>query len=355
MISRSETLLLLLLFLACAPAWSDEHRDRDPFFASDEVLDVTLTAPFRTITKTRSVEEELAGTLKIGDKDYDVAVRSRGRFRRDKEICDFPPLRLNFKKSQTKDTILNGVDKVKLVTHCQDRSSKYEQFVIREYVAYRILNSLTDDSFGARLIRIRYVDTDGKRRETVNLGIIIEHRDRLAKRRSLDYLEIPQTTVASLDPEHTNIVSLYQYMIGNTDFSPIQGTAPDPCCHNHVLFARKNGAQVSIPYDFDQSGIVDADHAGPNRRFRLRGVTERLYRGRCVNNHLLPQTIELFRAKRPEIEALITNLDGMAKNSQKKTLQFLDRFYKVINNPKLLQRSIVDVCLKGPRSATTQQ
>lgn len=343
------------MFLACAPAWSEEHHGRDPFFSSDEIVEVTLTAPIKTITKTRSTEEELAGTLTIGDKDFDVAVRARGRFRRDEEICDFPPLRLNFKKSQTKDTVLHGVDKVKLVTHCQDRSGKYEEFVVREYVAYRILNMLTDDSFGARLLRIKYVDSDGKRRESVNFGIMIEHRDRLAKRRSMEYLTIPKTTVAALDPEHFNIVSLYQFMIGNTDYSPIQGTPPNPCCHNHVLFGREDGVLVSIPYDFDQSGIVDADHAGPNPRFRLRSVTQRLYRGRCANNYLLPQTTELFRAKRPEIEALINGLDSMSKRSRKKTLQFLDRFYKVIDNPKSLQRSIVDVCLKGPRSASTQQ
>jgi hypothetical protein len=346
MVRKISTTFLLLLFLASAQARSAEGPGWDPLFTSDEVLEATLTAPLTTITKNRSVEEELPGTLRIGNRDYEVAVRARGRFRRDKDICDFPPLRLNFKKSETKDTLLHGSDKVKLVTHCEDGSTRYDQYVIREYLAYRILNILTDDSFGARLLRITYVDSEGKRKDREHFGVLIEHRDRLAKRRSREYLEIPKTTVASLDPAHTNIVSLYQYLIGNTDFSPVQGSPGEPCCHNHVLFGNEGEPFVSIPYDFDQSGIVDAEHAGPNPRFNLRDVTQRLYRGRCVNNHLLPQTIDLFKAKRPEIEALITNLDGMAKNSRRKVLSYLDRFYKVIETPKSAERPLVKACLK---------
>ena len=346
MVRKISTTFLLLLFLASAQARSAEGPGWDPLFTSDEVLEATLTAPLTTITKNRSVEEELPGTLRIGNKDYEVAVRARGRFRRDKDICDFPPLRLNFKKSETKDTLLHGSDKVKLVTHCEDGSTRYDQYVIREYLAYRILNILTDDSFGARLLRITYVDSEGKRKDREHFGVLIEHRDRLAKRRSREYLEIPKTTVASLDPAHTNIVSLYQYLIGNTDFSPVQGSPGEPCCHNHVLFGNEGEPFVSIPYDFDQSGIVDAEHAGPNPRFNLRDVTQRLYRGRCVNNHLLPQTIDLFKAKRPEIEALVTNLDGMAKNSRRKVLSYLDRFYNVIEKPKSVERSLVNACLK---------
>lgn len=342
---KTTTAFLLLLFLASARAWGAEGAGWDPLFTSDEVLEATLTAPLTTITKNRSLEEELPGTFRIDDKDYEVAVRARGRFRRDKDICDFPPLRLNFKKSETKDTLLHGSDKVKLVTHCEDGSTRYDQYVIREYLAYRFLNILTDDSFGARLLRITYVDNEGKRKDRQHFGILIEHRDRLAKRRSREYLEIPKTTVASLDPAHTNIVSLYQYLIGNTDFSPVQGSPGEPCCHNHVLFGNEGEPFVSIPYDFDQSGIVDAEHAGPNPRFNLRDVTQRLYRGRCVNNYLLPQTIDLFRAKRPEIEALITNLDGMAKNSRRKVLAYLDRFYKVIETPKSVDRFLVNACL----------
>ena len=352
---KAKTVLLLVLFLVSATCWSAEHGGRDPVFASDEVLEVTLTAPFTTITKTRSEEEELPGTFTVGEKDYEVAVRARGRFRRDKKICDFPPLRLNFKKSETQDTPLQGLDKVKLVTHCQDRQSRYDQFVIREYLAYRILNILTDDSFGARLLRISYVDSEGKRRNLEHFGVLIEHRDQLAARRSREYVEIPKTTVDSLDPVHTNIVSLYQYLIGNTDFSPVQGSPGEPCCHNHVLFAQQAEPLVSIPYDFDNTGIVDADHAGPNPRFGLRGVTQRLYRGRCVNNHLLPQTFELFREKRAEINSLIRNLDGMSNNSRRKTLSFVNGFYDVIEDPKKVERFLVKACLKKPRSASSQQ
>lgn len=347
--------MLVALFLFASLAWSRDDAPKDPLFASDDVLEATLTAPFSTITRLRSVEEEYAGAFRIGEKDYEVAVRSRGRFRREKDICDFPPIRLNFKKSQTKDTLLHGSDKVKLVTHCKDRSSRYEQTVVREYLAYRILNILTDASYGARLLRITYIDSEGKRDNRVSFGVVIEHRDRLAKRLDRDYLEIDTTDIHSLDPEHTNIVSVFQYLIGNTDFSPIKGTEGEPCCHNYVLFGAEGEPILSIPYDFDQSGIVDAPHAGPNPRFGLRSVKQRLYRGRCINNHLLPQTIDRFRSRKPEIEALINNVDGLSKNTRRNVLGYVQRFYKLIENPKAVDRSLIKVCLKSAPRESSQK
>ena len=43
------------------------------------------------------------------------------------------------------------------------------------------------------------------------------------------------------------------------------------------------------------------------QRFGIPTVKVRLYRGRCVNNPLLPATLQRFRDKREEIEAMIEN------------------------------------------------
>ncbi|MEJ2257310.1 MAG: hypothetical protein P8X98_09930 [Woeseiaceae bacterium] len=162
--------LLVLLFALAAPAsLAADTKDSDtavPLFEDNGVLDVTITAPFDNIMHTRSLEEEMPGTLVYVDPvtgeevSLDIEVRARGKFRRQKEICSFAPLRLDFRKSNT--TLFANSDKLKLVTHCRNGSKKYAQSVYKEYLAYRILNLLTDFSFRVRLLNVRYVDaSDG--------------------------------------------------------------------------------------------------------------------------------------------------------------------------------------------------
>src|SRR5439155_1174386 len=65
-----------------------------------------------------------------------VDVRTRGIFRL--KECAFPPLRLDFPESRVHGTVFAGQDKLKLVTHCRNARSPYEQNVLQEYVLYPI-------------------------------------------------------------------------------------------------------------------------------------------------------------------------------------------------------------------------
>ena len=112
-----------------------------------------------------------------------------------------------------------GSDKLKLVTHCRKGSTTYSQAVLSEHLAYRIFNLLTDASFRVRLMRITYVDTDRKDRAYSTFAFVIEHKKQLAKRLGLKINESPKSEVRFLDARHTNLSSIYQYLIGNTDFS----------------------------------------------------------------------------------------------------------------------------------------
>ena len=139
------------MFLIVSTATAEETRLPDPLFQSTEVLDVRIIAPLTTLLDERPYDEELPATLQYVDAagqavKFDIKIRTRGRFRRRENVCAFPPMRLNFKTSETKDTLFHKQDKVKPVTHCQS-NVKYEQVILREYTAYRILNVMTDASF----------------------------------------------------------------------------------------------------------------------------------------------------------------------------------------------------------------
>lgn len=348
-------LIFLLAALACVPASAAEAEAEDgnkavPLFSSNDIVEVTISAPFREIMRDRESSEEFEGTLVYKDPTaeettLDIRVRTRGRFRRQAKICPFAPLRLNFR--QTKGTLFAKSDKLKLVTHCRNGSSVYKQAILKEYLAYRILNVLTENSFRVRLLHVTYVDSERDKEVDTTYAFLIEHADQLAKRIGREVSSAETTTLGALNRQETNIGSVFQYLIGNTDFSPIKGPPGEACCHNAVLMqAGDDGKMLSIPYDFDVTGIVDAPYAVPNPRFRLRNIKQRLYRGRCYNQQYVETTLQLFRDKRQEIYDLIDTLPDLTRSSIKNTNRYLDEFYKTVDSPKLVERNITSKCLK---------
>lgn len=344
--------LLLALTLGTAVNGEIVNGKTALLFTSNDILDVRIRAPFTTIMRERSVDEDKPATLTYNDTEagevtVELGIRARGRFRRQSRTCKWAPLRLNFKKSTVKQTVLAGSDKMKLVTHCRKGSRIYSQAVLTEHLAYRILNLLTDASFRVRLLRVTYVDTDKKDRENTEFAFIIEHKSQLAKRIGLDINEVPSTRVRFLDPSHTNLTSVFQYMIGNTDFSPIRAAPGEPCCHNHILCGTEEGSVVPVPYDFDMAGIVDAPHASPSPNFKIRSVRERLYRGRCRNNEHVTASVRAFIDHKDEIYDLVTSNEFFDARTRRDTLGYFDEFYRTIENPKRLQSRLINKCI-GP-------
>lgn len=340
------TVLTVLAMCASLTA-SAQSAEPDPLFRDDSVLDITITAPMKPLVRERSKDEYLKGTFEYVGADgapvvLDVGIRARGNFRH--RICDLPPLRLNFKKSQVKGTLFHKQDKLKLVVPCED-SDRYEQLLLREYIAYRILNALTDLSFRVRLLRITYVDTNGRSNDDIRYAFVIEHEERFAKRHDLEEVELKWTSVEALEPAELNLTSIFQFLIGNTDFSPIAGAPERGCCHNYVLYRGESGRFVPVPYDFDHSGIVDAPYAEPNEAFKLRNVRERLYRGRCVNNDHIPASLERHRQARESIYQLVDELPGADGRTERETTRYLDGFFELIEKPAKVSRDITKRCI----------
>ncbi len=348
-----KPLLPLLVTLAFSSVAADDKDDAVasvPLFTDDAIVDVVIRAPFREIIASRSLEEELPGQLVYRDAAsgdevvLDIKVRARGKFRRQKENCTFPPLRLNFRRSN--ETLFANVDKVKLVTHCRDRSNAYLQSLYKEYLAYRIFNLLTDWSFRARLLQVRYIESSDGEEVTSAPAFLIEDEDQLATRIGMSHDDSKATSVDALDGAHTNLGSVYQYLIGNTDFSPIKGPPGEACCHNYVLM-KNDSVQISVPYDFDVTGLASPPHAHPNPRFSISSVKQRLYRGRCANNDHLDATLQLFRDRKQEILDLVNNLQGLSGSEKKKTTRYIESFYKVIDSERKVNRKLVKACLGG--------
>ena len=100
-----------------------------------------------------------------------------------------------------------------------------------------------------------------------------------------------------------------------------------------------------MPYDFDQSGLVNASYARPNPRFKLRNVRRRLYRGRCSGNQYLDASLGLFEQKREAIIALVREQPGFDKNSLKSTTGYINTFFDIIASPRSVRARLVKECI----------
>ena len=320
--------------------------DADPLFLAQQTLSVEITAPLSTLLSERSETGYLPGVFSYRDAngakvDLDIGIRARGNFRR--RNCDFPPVTVNFSRSQVAGTLFDGQNKLKMVVHCKI-TRQYEQAVVREYLAYRMLNTLTDLSFRVRLLQVVWTDSEERTGTIVRSAFLIEDSDRLAARTGLEEIEIEGTGVDALEPDYLNLVSLFQYLAGNVDFSPIAGSGGE-CCHNHAMFENGDGALVAIPYDFDFAGIVNAPNAVIDRERGVERLGQRVYRGFCANNGYLGDSIARFSQAREALYALVAGQEELEPNVRGNIAAYMDAFYAVIDDPLAVEREIVGKCL----------
>lgn len=346
------TSTILVFFVACFPQQISAAGDPDQLFASFETLSVRIRAPFAKVMEDRpedkdhEVDGKFSYTAADGvAQEFAVKILTRGNNRRKTEVCRFPPLRLNFKKGDLKDTLFDKQDKLKLVAHCQNSHALYRQTVIREYLAYRILNTLTDYSFRARLLKITYEYSDDENKEEESYAFFIESKERLGKRLDMEEQDVTYLEIEQLDQEYTNLTSVFEYFIGNVDFSPVLGASGRNCCHNFSVFSADSETFWSIPYDFDLTGLVDPPHAVPNPKYRQRNMRHRIYRGRCYNNTYLPSTLQKFRDKREDIEALVAAQPELTKSHRKSVLAFIEKFYKELEKEDRLIKQFEKDCI----------
>lgn len=338
--------VVMFVFMSSS-ALAEQSEAPDPLFQDNATLEVTIEAPLTTLVRKRPKDDYLPGVFRFTKADgttvdLDLEIRTRGHSRHD--TCDYPPLSLNFKKSQTKGTLFDKQNKLKLVIHCKF-FDRFEQMVLREYLAYRILNAVTEESFRVRLLKVKYVNTEKNKDGQVRYAFLIEHKNRLAKRYDLKDLELDRTSVSSIQADQLNLTSVFAFLIGNTDFSPIAGAPNNECCHNYVLFGREGQPIFAIPYDFDQSGFVDAPYAIPNPNFRIRTVRQRHYRGRCVNNAQVAASLQKFRDTRAAIYALVNEQEGLQPRTRNRLVDYIDDFYELIDDPEAVEKKITSSCI----------
>lgn len=324
--------------------------EKDPVFQDDSIIKAVLTAPIAQAYAQRDQDVRIyfpgQWSYTKGDgatQRLDVSIRTRGLFRR--QYCQLPPLQLNFKKKQVKKTLFAGQNKLKIVAPCQ-HGALSQQRVVLEYLAYRTFEILTDHSFGTRLVRLSYVDSDEKVEPWTDLVFIIEDEEKMAKRLELTKLKVVSNDFDQLDHATTALVELFQLLIANNDYSVLQSADGRECCHNTEILASKGDADVRIPvpYDFDMSGLVNAKYAAPPSHLPIRFVRTRYYRGLCQPPDVLEDAISQVQSKREDIIALFANTKELEPKRKKNTLEYIEQYFDILDDPKKLKKAVFDRC-----------
>ena len=335
-------LLIAASALLAAPA----AAQTTPLFASDDPIRITIRGPVNAVaraaedsTEPRDALLSLGGTAET----YPIRLSARGITRRTKAVCSFPPLRVDFAQKPPASSLFAGQGRLKLVTHCQS-SESFQQHLLLEYSAYRIFNLISPASFRVRLATVDYAEANG-RVTTSRWGFFIEDLDDAARRNGMRRAQVGDRIASNqLESRQAARMALFEYMIGNLDWSMRAGPQGEGCCHNGRLISPGPAPYLPLPYDFDYSGLVDAPYSVPPESVPVSNVKTRYYMGYCRFNSEVVAAAAEFRAKRPAIEAVFSQVP-LTQRPRAKALAYISSFFAQIATNETLQAKILSKCI----------
>ena len=316
----------------------------DSLFASDEIFDLTIQAPFTRLMRQKGGAAGVAGSLELSDgTSVPMSCNNYGISRL--RECELANLAITVEASDVRGTPFDGLEILRVVTPCRLRGD-YDKYTVLEYLIYRSYAVIAEPALGVRLVRVRFHDTKKPGRERAGYAFFIEDIGQAAARGGQAWLDIQSQQIGDLDAAQLTVMTLFQYMVGNTDWSAVRGRPDDRCCHNVAVFGEESGGlNKVVPFDFDQTGLVNPPYAAqPDPSLGIRQVTERVYRGLCVHNDALPAAIAIFNEKRSALEAVFNRKDLPYPELRERALKYIADFYDTIDDPRKLERRIVRHC-----------
>ncbi|MFO1186570.1 MAG: hypothetical protein U1E87_03410 [Alphaproteobacteria bacterium] len=324
--------------------------DATPLFASEATIKLRIEAPFADlISKAQRSTDPYDAKIKLlgtAAEEHPITLEARGISRRKPWVCDFPPLRIQFKEKPGAQSLFKGQKTLKLSTHCRAAPS-FQDYSLLEYAAYRLYNALTLQSFRVRLAEIEYAEAKTGALRIKRYGFLIEDADDMAERNDQKKIEIAAIERRQLNSAATARSDLFQYMIGNLDWSDIAAPQGQDCCHNIKLLGAAAGSisnLVPVPYDFDSSGLVNAPYALPPPNVPVRSVRTRYYRGYCEFNSQVKPAAAAFLAKRDTLLASIASTPMLSDGGKAAATQYLNAFFNQISDAQTIKRRITDYC-----------
>lgn len=332
---------------AAALATRRQAAEQRRLFQRDEPLAFTLAADFKAISRDRNVVRTFSAAISVKNDagalvKVPVTLRTRGNFRRLDTTCASPPLFVEFDKARVKDTVFDGQSKLKLIVNCNE-TPRFDQLVLLEYAAYRMLNVLTPQSFRARLASATYADAKSGRTISTHNAVFVEDDDDVAAWMEGRSVALTGLQFKDFDQASLNLVSMFEYLLGNPDYSV-------SFMHNVRMVQTPAGVRYLIAWDFDFTGFVDPRYDSPMQQVRdvIASARVRKYLGPCHTAEEWEPTLRAFREKRTELLAAVDGLPGLDEAERRRVDAYLGEFFTTIGSAELVKREFIDTCHDRP-------
>lgn len=342
----------LLLLIGLIGPWSYLSAQSDPatalapedsvMFGAETPLQVVLYLDMKQIFRKKKDEDYFDGRFVLLNEAGDslstpVCIMARGEFRRN--YCSVPPLKISFKPATWDLPGWDHLKSLKLVTACRNQGI-FEEFLFREYLCYRLYETLTPRSFQVRLARITYIDIQGRYRPLEQFAFFLEDIDDVAARNHAFELEPEQMRESWAVRSSTIQMTLFQYAIGNTDWHIGN-------LHNFKLIKTDNPVESEVyfvPYDFDYAGMVNTRYATPDPNLGIQNVTQRVYQGRCYRMREIDAALEEFLAHEEQWYQIIATQEYCSQRTRDYCQNYLAEFFETIKNQRSRQVAFFPNC-----------
>ena len=319
-----------------------DDQSTTKLFREESPLNIILKYSNKDLRKNTNDSTYLDTELLYQESDgawdsVNVRIRARGNWRR--ENCFLAPVKMRIKKSERKGTVFKGNKDLKLVLPCQN-SDRGQDYVLKEYLAYKLYETITPYHFKVRRLHISYSDLRKKKEKDYEfIGFAIEDISEVAernnaKRRGNNVHPLGQDDLASVQND------FFQFMIGNTDFSSSHQ-------HNEKLIYIEGRNAIPVPYDFDMCGLVDASYAVVSQVqgevLDIDDVRDRLYRGYKRELQVYQQVRLLYLDKRNEMLELVQSLeaDFISEAEYQRAYLYLEEFFEILEDDNLFKQNIL--------------
>ncbi|MCX6319232.1 MAG: hypothetical protein NTW29_18285 [Bacteroidetes bacterium] len=334
---KSFLSLCMFILVSCLQLHA-QPVDSIRFFTDEPVIELSLTTDIKALQSQKGDDVFQPGTIAMKFPDSTsieepVNLGARGKFRRG--YCRIPPIMIDFRSNHS--SRFASLGKLKLVIACGAKDDD-EQLLLKEFLIYKIYNLLEEKSFRVRLVRTTFNDTKNRIRSYTQYSFLLEDDADMARRNGCKKKDHAPYLTESTNRDLMTKVALFEYMIGNTDWSV-------PNEHNiKLIFPRKEdqALPLPVPYDFDYCGLVDASYAVPNEVIGTEKITERVYRGFPRTMEELNMTLRLFNEKKAAIYDLINNCPLLTERSKKTMTGYLDEFYRTVSNENEVRHIFID-------------
>lgn len=290
-------------------------------------LHLDLDVAFDTVLAQKINEEYLDAIIRIsenGNSLYSLEGRIRTRGNMRKKLCEWPPLKIDFKKKELRQNGFRGFDKLKLALPCLSDESK-RNYLFKEYHVYKLYEAIEPRALQSRLVNLSFSVSDSLIHSP---AILLEDEDNFANRINAEILENANYGSDAMDRKSYLKMVLFQYMIANNDW--------DVYRHHNIYITRKEGIKELVPiaYDFDYAGIVNQEYQMPENAFPRMDMTHQKLRLKHITEDEIHEIQVFFNQHEENWLELCKSASYLSSEERKFYIAVIKEFIDNINSKK---------------------